>query len=80
MFIAKKGLKIPKDSPTTDDDDGRSRVGYFYIFISDYKNASFLPFKFGKISYNLYRCKYFTFLSFIDIVLVDNENLYRTCV
>ena len=25
-----------KYSPTTD--DGRSRLGYFYIFISDYKN------------------------------------------
>jgi len=26
-----------KYSPTTDDDDGRGRVGYLYIFISDYK-------------------------------------------
>jgi hypothetical protein len=40
-------------------DDGRSRVGYSYIFISDYKNASLLPFKFGKISFNLHRCRYF---------------------
>ena len=46
-----------KYSPTTV--DGRSRLGYFYIFISDYKNDSVLPFKFGKISFNLHRCKYF---------------------
>ena len=45
-----------KYAPTTD--DGRSRVGYFYISISDYKNVP-NPFKFGKISFNLHRCKYF---------------------
>ena len=47
-----------KYSPNTD--DGRSRLGYLYIFISDYKNDPPPPspqFKLGKI--NLHRCKYF---------------------
>ena len=39
-------------SPTTD--DGRSRVGYFYILILDYKNDPPPAFKFGKISFNLH--------------------------
>ena len=46
-----------KYSPTTD--DGRSRVGYFYISISDYKNYHPPAFKLGKILFNLHRCKYF---------------------
>jgi hypothetical protein len=29
-----------KYSPTTDDDDGRSRVGYFYIFNTENKRLS----------------------------------------
>jgi hypothetical protein len=41
-------------------DDGRSRVEYLYIFISDYKNASLLPFKFGEISFNKERNIYVT--------------------